>query len=337
MEILVVGGTRFVGRHIVEAALQRGHRVTLLHRGTGDDPFPTCEHLHVDRDGDLSVLASRSFDAVVDVSSYVPRQVNALADVLGERGGRYLYISTVSVYDLPAPGPFDEGHARTPVPDDPTTEDVTEQTYGGLKVLCEDAAQSRFARLTIVRPTYVVGPFDYTHRFTYWVERLARGGEVLAPAPADAWLQIIDARDQGAFVVRLLEDDVDGTFHTVWPGVSGATFGQVLAEVAAAVAPEGTTITYVDPQFLHDHGVDGQALPLWDDEEVESGAPALPDAALGAGLSPRPVGQTARELLAAETADPTTDEYGVGLGPEREAEVLAAWHARPVGTDPGER
>ena len=339
MHILVIGGTRFVGRHIVEAALAHGHQVTLLHRGgSGDDPFPQCEHVHVDRDGDLSVLADRGFDAVVDVSAYVPRQVHALADALGERAGRYLFISTVSVYDLPAHQPFAEDGALTAPPGDAATEEVTEQTYGGLKVLCEQAASERFGqRLTVVRPTYVVGPFDYTHRFTYWVERLARGGEVLAPAPADAWLQIIDARDQGAFVVRLLEDDVDGTFHTVWPGVSGATFGQVLAEVAAAVAPEGTTITYVDPQFLHDHGVDGQALPLWDDEEVESGAPALPDAALGAGLSPRPVGQTARELLAAETADPTTDEYGVGLGPEREAEVLAAWHARPVGTDPGER
>jgi len=327
MEILVVGGTRFVGRHIVEAALQRGHRVTLLHRGTGDDPFPTCEHLHTDRDGDLSVLASRSFDAVVDVSSYVPRQVNALADVLGERGGRYLYISTVSVYDLPAPGPFDEGHTRTAVPDDLTREDVTEQTYGGLKVLCEDAAQSRFPRLTIVRPTYVVGPFDYTHRFTYWVERLARGGEVLAPAPADAWLQVIDARDQGDFVVQLLEDDRDGTFHTVWPDVDRATFGEVLADVAAAVAPEGTTITWVDPKFLTEQGVDGSMLPLWDEGGEEGGGAAIPDAALAAGLKPRSVQQTSQELLAAERAEPSHNAYGGGLDPEREAEVLAAWRA----------
>ena len=282
MRILIIGGTRFVGRHIVESAVAHGHQVTLLHRGTsGDDPFPHCEHLHLDRDGDLSVLSDRSFEAVIDVSAYVPRQVNSLADALGDRAGRYLFISTVSVYDLPAETPFDENGALTAVPSDPTTEDVTEETYGGLKVLCERAARERFGdRLTIVRPTYVVGPFDYTHRFTYWVERLARGGEVLAPAPSDAWLQIIDARDQATFVVRLLEDDVDGT-----------------------------------------------ALPLWDESGEESGAPALPDAALAAGLDSRPVGQTARELLDAERAEPTIDAYGVGLTPEREAELLTAWHA----------
>ncbi|MFZ0324711.1 MAG: NAD-dependent epimerase/dehydratase family protein [Actinomycetes bacterium] len=329
MRILIIGGTRFVGRHIVESAVAHGHHVTLLHRGSsGDDPFPQCEHLHVDRDGDLSVLSDRSFDAVVDVSAYVPRQVNALADALGDRAGRYLYISTVSVYDLPVEAPFDEQSKLTDPPAEPTTEDVTEETYGGLKVLCERAARDRFGdRLTVVRPTYVVGPFDYTHRFTYWVERLARGGEVLAPGPADAWLQVIDARDQGAFVVRLLEDDVDGTFHTVWPGVQTATFGDVLAEVSAAVAPAGTTITWVDPQFLREHEVDGTALPLWDDSGEESGAPALPDAALAAGLSPRPVGQSASELLAAERAEPTVDTYGVGLSPDREAELLAQWHA----------
>ena len=326
MQILVIGGTRFVGRHIVEAALQRGHQVTLLHRGGGPDPFPTCEHLHLDRNGDLSALADRSFDAVVDVSSYVPRQVNVVADALGDRGGRYLYISTVSVYDLPAPGPFDEGHTRTPVPADPTTEDVTNETYGGLKVLCEDAAAARFPRLTVVRPTYVIGPDDYTRRFTYWVDRIARGGEVLAPAPRDAWLQVIDARDQGEFVVQLLEDDRDGTFHTVWPDVDRATFGDVLDEVVAAVGPEGTTLTWVDPAFLTEHGVDGEMLPLWDAEDEEGGAPAKPDAAVAAGLRCRPVGQSARELLDAERVDPTPDD-GSWLTPAKEAEVLAAWHA----------
>jgi 2'-hydroxyisoflavone reductase len=326
MQILVIGGTRFVGRHIVEAALQRGHQLTLLHRGRGPDPFPTCEHLHLDRDGDLSALAGREFDAVVDVSSYVPRQVHAVADALGDRGGRYLYISTVSVYDLPAPAPFDESHARTAVPDDPATEEVTNETYGGLKVLCEDAAAARFPRLSIVRPTYVIGPHDYTRRFTYWVDRLSRGGEVLLAGPRDAWLQVIDARDQGEFVVDLLENDTDGTFHTVWPDVDRATFGGVIDEVAQAVAPPGTTLTWVDPQFLTDHGVDGVMLPLWDAEDEEGGAPAKPDAAVAAGLRCRPVGQSARELLEAERLEPTPDNGG-WLTPQKEAEVLAAWHA----------
>lgn len=334
MRILMVGGTRFVGRHIVSAALTSGHQVTLLHRGpgvgrdlTGPDPFPACEHLHADRDGDLAVLGQRRFDATVDVSAYVPRQVHAMADALGERGGRYLFISTVSVYDLPAAQPFDESFRRTAAPEDPATEDVTDQTYGGLKVLCEDAAAQRFDRLTIVRPTYVIGPGDYTHRFTYWVERIARGGEVLVPAPASAWLQVIDARDQGAFVVTLLENDTAGTFHTVWPDIDRATFGDVLDDVASAVAPAGTNLRYVDPAFLRERDVDGTALPLWDADDEEGGAPARPDAAVAAGLSCRPVQQSARELLDAERAEPTPDEFGVGLAPERERQLLQEWRA----------
>ena len=330
MHILVIGGTRFVGRHIVEAAVARGHQVTLLHRGKpgAPDPFPTCEHLHLDRNGDLSVLHDRSFDAVVDVSAYVPRQVQAIADALGERAGRYLYISTVSVYDLPTSQPFDETYRRTAVPEDPTTEDVTNETYGGLKVLCEAAASERFRRVTIVRPTYVVGPFDYTHRFTYWVERLARGGEVLAPEPHNEALQIIDARDQGAFVVGLLDDDRDGTFHTVWPDVESATFESVLQQVADAVAPEGTTITWVDASFLAEHGVTPQMLPLWDGGEEGISAPAKPDAALAAGLKCRPISETAQQILAAERAEPQLAPHGGELDSEREEAVLAAWHSR---------
>jgi len=330
MRILVIGGTRFVGRHIVEVAVARGHQVTLLHRGNpgAPDPFPTCEHLHLDRNGDLSVLHDRTFDAVVDVSAYVPRQVHAIADALGERSGRYLFISTVSVYDLPAAEPYDETHRRTAVPDDPTTEDVTNETYGGLKVLCEAAASERFRRVTIVRPTYVVGPFDYTHRFTYWVERLASGGEVLAPEPRNESLQIIDARDQGAFVVTLLDDDRDGTFHTVWPDVEHATFHQVLERVADAVAPDGTTITWVDDAFLVAQGVTPAMLPLWAGGEDGVSAPAKPDAALAAGLRCRPIGETAQQILAAERSDPQVSPHGGELDPQREAAVLEAWHSR---------
>jgi 2'-hydroxyisoflavone reductase len=149
---------------------------------------------------------------------------------------------------------------------------------------------------------------------------------VLAPGSPDSWLQIIDGRDQGRFVVQLLEDDRQGTFHTVWPDVSEATFGAVLSRVAEAVAPPGTTLTWVDSEFLTQHGVDGTQLPLWEPGE-ESGAPARPDAALRAGLRPRPVQQTAAELLQAERTHPSPNVYGAGLPADREAELLAAWWA----------
>jgi len=204
---------------------------------------------------------------------------------------------------------------------------VTYENYGPLKVLCERAAAERFGgRLTIIRPTFVIGPYDYTYRFTYWVQRIAQGGEVLIPGPADAWLQVIDARDQGAFAVRLLEDDTDGTFHTVWPDIDHASFGQVMAEIADAVAPPGTVLTVVDAAFLRAHGVDGAMLPLWDAEGLESGPPAKPYRAVAAGLRPRPVGQSARELLDAERARPTPQPDGM-LHPKCEAELLTAWHA----------
>ena len=189
MHILFVGGTRFVGRAMAVAALERGHEVTLLHRGMTDDPaFADAEHLRADRDGDLSMLAGREFDATIDVCAYVPRQVNALAEALGDRGGHHVFVSTMSVFaDADRPG-LDEDSPLQQI-DDPTTEEVTAETYGGLKVLCEQRAEAEVRlddHLTVIRPTYVIGPHDHTGRFTWWVRRIARGGEVLAPGPADA-------------------------------------------------------------------------------------------------------------------------------------------------------
>lgn len=329
MRILVVGGTRFVGRHVVEAALARGHDVTVFHRGrTGAELFPEAEHLVGDRDESLSVLADRSWDAVVDTCAYVPRQVRTLADVVAASTSRYLLVSSTSVYDASRGFGHDEDAPLVTL-DDPDTEEVTDQTYGGLKVACERTAAELYGpRLTVVRPTYVVGPHDYTHRFTYWVERVARGGEVLAPEPRRTGLQVIDVRDLGDWAVRLLEDDVAGTFHAVSPE-AGFTFEDVLDTLLAAVAPPGTSITWVDEQVLLDAGVTDTELPLWpagDTSGIEERAD--PSRAREAGLSPRPLAQTARELLDAERVAPTPNPNGSGLAAEREAELLALWHAR---------
>ncbi len=247
MRILVIGGTRFVGRHLVEAALEAGHEVTLFHRGrTGADLFPELDHRLGDRDTDLSTLAEGEWDATIDTCAYVPRQVHQLADLLGERGGHHLLVSSVSVYAEPKGPGIDEDAALIEL-EDPSTEEVTNETYGGLKVLCERAAVERHGpRTVLVRPTYVVGPDDYTWRFPWWVARIARGGEVVAPGPGDAPAQVIDVRDLGTWMVRLLEEGHSGAFHAASPAPV-FTWREQLEAIAEAVGPAGTTLRWVAP------------------------------------------------------------------------------------------
>jgi 2'-hydroxyisoflavone reductase len=326
MRILVIGGTRFVGRHIAAAVLERGHEVTLLHR-TATDLFPGAEHVLTDRDGDLAALSGREWDATIDVSAYRPRQVRAIADALGGRGGRYLLISSTSVYSRPDSAGFDESSPTVP-PAAPDVEEITETSYGPLKVACELLARETFgARATIVRPTYVIGPWDYTRRFTSWVERVSAGGEVLGPGnPADP-LQVIDARDLGAFVAGLVESDAAGTFHAVTP-TPPYTFGDLLRDLVAVIGPPGTTVTWVDQQWLLDQGESDATIPLWGggDPWIEANA-ADPAAAHVAGLHARLVRQSIREIADHLSANPPVGA-SPGLAAQREAELLAAWHAR---------
>ncbi len=327
MRILMIGGTRFVGRHVAEAAIARGHDVTLVHR-TATELLPEAEHVLLDRDGDLAALSGREWDATIDVSAYFPRQVQSLADALDGRGGRYLVISSTSVYAEPAGPAFDET-SPTVAPADPGTDVVDEETYGRLKVSIELLARELFGDLaTVVRPTYVIGPWDYTRRFTSWVERLAAGGEVLGPGdPADP-VQVIDARDMATWIVGLVEGDVAGTFHAVSPEPV-YTFGQMLSDIAAEVAPEGTALTWVDQGWLLDQGVTDADIPLWGGGDPWIGANAAsPAAARATGLHPRPLRTSVREILEFVRAHPA-DGPGPGLDPAREADLLARWHARP--------
>jgi 2'-hydroxyisoflavone reductase len=328
VRLLVIGGTHFVGRHIAEAALERGHDVTVFHRGrTNPDAVPQAEHLIGDRDGDLAVLANGQWDATVDVSAYVPRQVRQLADALGDSGGRHCFISTVSVYDEPAPENADEDAPLIELAD-PTTEDVTGETYGGLKVLCERAVHERHPQALIIRPTYVVGPLDYTHRFTYWVMRIADGGRVVAPDIPGYGIQVVDGRDQGRWVVELLERGESGTFHTVSPPPP-FTFANMLQTIVDAVGPDGTEIVPITPGFLIEHGVGNADLPLWyPSTDTDPGMLLSPARAASHGFTTRSLSDTVRETLAHERATPTPNPDGVGWTREREAEVLAAWDAR---------
>jgi 2'-hydroxyisoflavone reductase len=326
MRILMIGGTRFVGRHIVEAALAAGHEVTVFHRGqTGPELFPQVERRTGDRNGDLAELAGGSWDATVDTCAYVPRQVHSLADALGDRAGRYLLVSSVSAYATPeAPG-YTESSPLLEL-DDPTVEEVTGETYGGLKVLCERAAVERFGPGTlIVRPTYVVGPDDYTWRFPWWVLRLARGGEVLAPGPADAPAQVIDVRDMASWTIGLLERGESGAFHAVSPAPP-FSFADQLDAIRGAIAPEGTTLTWVDADFVVDEGLDDATLPLWcGDDPSALILAADPGAAYATGLRPRPLTETVRDTLDWLRSDKQPDLPG--LDADREADLLRRWHA----------
>ena len=183
MRSLIIGGTAFVGRHIAQAAADRGHELTLFHRGkTGTDLFPQATHLSGDRDNDLSALSAGAWDATIDVCAYFPRQVRSLAAALRGRGGRYVFISSVSAYSPSVPPGYDESAPLADV-GDPDAAEVTDANYGGLKVACEHAGTELFGpETTIIRPTYVIGPYDRSFRFTWWVDRIARGGTVLAPA-----------------------------------------------------------------------------------------------------------------------------------------------------------
>lgn len=277
MKLLVLGGTRFLGRHVVEDALRRGHAVTTFSRGRTPNPWPDrVAALHGDRDpraapglAELAEASMRGFDAVVDCSGYVPRIVEASARLLAQRVRRYVFISSVSVYaDLSRPG-ADE---RAPVAAlaDPATEDVL-PNYGALKAACESAVMRVYAsRAAIVRPGLIVGPFDATDRFGYWVARFVhpqllgdRDMRAVVPAPPERPLQFVDVRDLAAFVVDVAERDLEGTFNAASPRGHYAMRDLVraLGEVAGAAAPSPV---WVDEARLVGAGVEPWVgLPLW--------------------------------------------------------------------------
>ncbi len=327
MRLLIIGGTRFVGRHLAEIAVARGHDVTLFHRGrTGTDVVPQAHHVLGDRDRDLGMLADQSWDATIDTCAYVPRQVAELADALGDRCGRVAFVSSISAYAEPTVGVVTED-APLAILDDPSTETVTGETYGGLKALCEQVAGERFGQATLViRPTYVIGPHDYTHRFGYWVDRIADGGQVLAPGPRERALQVIDARDQATWTIEMLERGAGGVFHTVHPAPP-CTFESLLQTIVDTVGPPGTALVWVDSGFLTEHGVDGNDLPLWDADDT--GMACDPARAAAAGLDPRELALSIADTLdESRTAGPTSTSDQATLTREREAELLARWASR---------
>jgi nucleoside-diphosphate-sugar epimerase len=325
----MIGGTAFVGRHITEAALAAGHDVTVFHRGeTGSTLFPQVTHLTGDRNSDLSALAEGNWDATVDVCAYFPRQVQSLAAALGGRGGRHVYISSVSAYSPDVPFGYDESAPLAEVTE-PDAQTVTNENYGGLKVACERLATELYGpETTIIRPTYVIGPHDRTYRFTWWVDRIGRGGNVLAPGNPDDPIQLIDGRDMAAWIVGLLGQSVTGTFHAVNPEPT-FTWRQMLADIESEVGPAGTELTWVPSDFLVAEGVTDAEMPLWPMGETEGAdlMNASPAAAFATGLRPRPLRETIADLHTAIQAAGGGKE-GIGTSAERDAGLLARWAAK---------
>ena len=319
MKLLVLGGTKFLGRAIVAAAFAGGHEVSIFTRGqTNPELFPEAEHLVGDRDGDLSALDGREWDAAVDTSGFFPRIVRASAELLAGRVGHYTFVSSVSVYADFAEPP-DESSAVGTMEDESLEEMGAEyQYYGPLKALCEREVERAFPNgALVVRPGLIVGPHDPTDRFTYWPRRLARGGEILAPAPADEPVQFVDVRDLGGWIVRMAEERRTGVFNAVNDGVP---WSELLA---------GADVTWVDPEFLLEQGVgEWMELPLWIADPAFAGhSRTVVSRAVAAGLTFRPVQETIRDTA---EWDATRGDYepAAGLAPERERELLEAWRTR---------
>jgi 2'-hydroxyisoflavone reductase len=330
--ILVLGGTGFLGPHVVTAALARGHTVTLFNRGkTHPGLFPGVEKLHGDRDGHLEALANRTWDAVVDPSGYVPRLVKASAELLAPSVGHYVFISTISVYAKLDVIGADESLAVETIAD-PSNEDV-KANYGALKALSEQAAEAAMpGRVANIRPGLIIGPGDPSGRFSHWPTRLAEGGEVLAPGDGSTPVQYIDGRDLGAWIVRVVEDRTVGTMNALGPE-HRVTMKQVLDECNRALGGKAQ-LTWVDAEFLAKHDVGPWSeLPMWIDNKGEfAGFGALSNArAVKAGLTFRPIGDTARDTLAWLQTLPEAERAkarSTGIKAEKEAKVLAAWKSR---------
>lgn len=332
MHILILGGTQFVGRHIVEAALARGHSVTLFNRGrTNADLFPEVEKVIGDRDGGLAPLAGRRWDGVIDVNGYVPRLVRDSAEFLRDSADHYTFISTISVYDglrLPADG--DENAPLDHSLDDPTSEDVPAH-YGALKVLCEQAVDAAFdGRSAHVRPGIVAGPHDPTDRVTYWVDRIARGGTLLAPGVPEQPFQCIDARDLAAFTVHTVEARLTGPFNAVGPALTWQAF---LDTARQALASDVVAEWVPDLAFVREH-VPGEprpggVLPMVIGDPAYQNLFRVGNArAVAHGLAPRPPADTFRATQAWVAGRSAETAWRAGLSAEQERAVLQAWRAR---------
>ena len=343
MKLLILGGTRFVGRHLVAAALARNHEITLFNRGKHPSVALTnVETIYGDRNSDLAKLQGRRWDAVVDTCGYLPRTTRASAEILSHSVDVYVFISSLSVYadvsvcDIDETAPvatltseqLDQANA---IDSSGQASAVTYgKMYGGLKALCEQAAEEVLPnRVLRIRPGLIVGPYDYTDRFTYWVQRIARGGDVLAPGRPDTHVQFIDVRDLAEWTVRMIELKETGVYNANSLPYN-LTMERVLEE-CKTVSASNASFTWVSEEFLLQEKVaPWSEMPLWMPEE---GAPHLKgfmfincDKAVGAGLSFRPLNDTIGDVATWCETNRVTEELKAGIDPDKEQRLLRRWH-----------
>ena len=337
LKILIMGGTAFIGPAFAEMALARGHELTFFNRGrTNPHLFPQVERIIGDRTiaEDVEQLRGRDFDVVLDNSCYFPRVVDMVVDIVKDTVSQYVVISTISVYaGYETVGMTED--AELAVLEDPTVEEITGETYGGLKVLCEQAAQRVLPdRTTVIRPGLIVGPLDRTDRFTYWPVRVSRGGEVLAPGDPDQSIQFIDVRDLMSFTLRCIEDSQFGVYHCTAEAGS-ITTGSMLRQ-SREISGSDAGLTWVTADFLEAREVAAWSdMPCWIPPEGEYAGFGSVDVsrAIAAGLVFRPLEDTIRDTLEwwkvqPENPDGPRSDLRAGIDAEKEAAVLAAWHAR---------
>ena len=337
MKLLILGGTNFVGLHMIRSAIARGHEVTLFNRGS-KNPFPNLETIIGNRDPQIgdglgalerAVNAGQTWDAVIDVNGYVPRIVRASGELLESVVKRYVFISSISVYaNLREPGATE--NASLIELEDATREVVAGLAYGGLKVLCERAIEELFSsRALIVRPGLVVGPHDPTDRFTYWPDRVAKGGEIIAPDVPDAPVQFIDARDLADFTLHATQTNTSGIFHATSPVITL----QTILEACKTVTGSNANIHYLEGKFLLEQNINPwmgpESLPLWlgNDPEEAGFSQLNVQKALEAGLKIRPLGETVRDTLEWANTRGSDHDWKSGLTAARETELLGLFAA----------
>ena len=341
MNLLILGGTRFIGQHLARSALAQGHGVTLFNRGQqAAQTDPRLETIQGDRHLDLGRLANRQWDAVIDTCGYLPSAVAASASALAQSVKHYVFISSISVYaDFSAMGATEDAAliqltpgqltaANAIRPTGPVSATTYGELYGGLKVLCEQAANNAMpGRVLVLRPGLVVGSGDYSDRFTYWVNRVAQGGEVLVPGEPLRQLQLIDAADLARWTIRLVEQEVVGAFNATCAPTQLTMAG--LLNACRRVAHSDAKFTWVDDGFLLAEGVaPWSELPLWIPASMTEmrGFMQFDDAkASAAGLATRPIEETIGDVLAwARNRDPELP-LKAGLTADTEAKLLKKW------------
>jgi 2'-hydroxyisoflavone reductase len=336
VKLLIIGGTVFLGRHLVNSALARGHEVTLFNRGKSNpELFPNVEKIHGDRTTDLAMLRGRQWDVVIDTCGYAPRYIRETLEVLADSIAHYTFISTVSVYSDPSPVGMDESSPVAVLEKD--TEEITGETYGALKALCEQVAEAAMpGRVLNVRAGLLVGPFDYSGRFPYWIKRIAQGGEVLAPGRPERVTQIIDTRDLADWNILMAEKRHVGTLNVTGNPVP---MGELL-QMCKTVTGSDAKLTWVDQDFLEQNEVTPwQELPIWLPENAGFDGMMTTSIAkaVAEGLTFRPLVETVQDTWNWMNTPPDASgaakrvmETNAGLAPEKETAVLEKWHNRQV-------